>query len=252
VSQSAAGLKEAHAALESFQKEAGVEIVGKQQEVCLTRMAELQAERTKVEADLADVNGNLTSLEKDLREQPPTLKTSRALVEDQAYQQAMAKASHADIAGLLGVNMQTEELNPTYSFLQEKLVEARRDASGLTARKRELDRLLVENDQTLAKVQNELTEKTARLETLTRTYELERDAYKTLRSRLQAANVEVVSKTSLLKVVDAALPPQRHIRPRKGLNTALGGAAGFFGMVMLAFFFDYVQRAQRAPRRAAS
>jgi uncharacterized protein involved in exopolysaccharide biosynthesis len=252
VDHTAASLKEAQAALESFQKEANIEIVRKQQEVCLTRMADLQMQRTNVEADLAAVNGNLASLEKDLRQQPQTLKTSRTLVEDPAYQQAMAKASRADIAGLLGINMQTEELNPTYSFLQQALAEARRDAAGLAARKHELDRLLAENDQTLAKVQNELTEKTTRLETLTRTYELERDSYKTLRSRSLAANVEVVSKTSLLKVVDPALPPQRHVRPRKSLNTALGGAAGFFGMVMLAFFFDYVQRAQHAPRRDAS
>jgi len=249
VDHTAASLKDAEAALESFQKEADIEIVRKQEEVCLARMAELQSQRTRVEADLAAAAGDLASLEKDLRQQPETLKTARTLVEDPAYQQALAKLSRADIDALLGINMQSEELNPTYSFLQQALAEAHRDAAGLTARKHELDRLLAENDQTLPKVQNELTEKTTRLETLTRTYELERDSYKTLRSRLLAANVEVVSKTSLLKVVDAALPPQRHIRPRKSLNTAVGGAAGFFGMVMLAFCFDYVQRAQRAPRR---
>jgi len=249
VDHSAASLKDAEAALESFQKEADIEIVRKQQEVCLGRMAELQSQRTRVEADLAAAAGDLASLEKDLRQQPEKLKTARTLVEDPAYQQALAKLSRADIDALLGINMQSEQLNPTYSFLQQKLAETRRDVAGLTARKHELDRLLAENDQTLARVQNELTEKATHLETLTRTYELERDSYKTLRSRLQAANVEVVSKTSLLKVVDSALPPQRHIRPRKSLNTAVGGVAGLFGMVMLAFFFDYVQRAQRAPRR---
>ena len=66
-----------------------------------------------------------------------------------------------------------------------------------------------------------------------------------LRSRLEAANVEVASKSSLLKVVDPALPPGRHTRPRKTLNTAAGGAAGLLAMVMLAFFLDYVRRAQR-------
>ena len=250
VDRTAASMKEAQAALATFEKEADIEIVRKQEEVSLDRLGNLQAQRTKVEADLAAVTGDLASLDKDVRQQPPTLKTSRTLVEDPAYQQALAKLSRADINALLGINMQSEQLNPTYSFLQQKLAEDHREAAGLTARKRELDRLLAENDKQLAELQNELTEKTTRLESLTRAYELERDSYKLLRSRLDAANVEVVSKTSLLKVVDPALPPQRHVRPRKGLNTAVGGFAGLFGMIMLAFLADYVQRAQRAPQRA--
>ena len=37
-------------------------------------------------------------------------------------------------------------------------------------------------------VQTELTEKTTQLQRLTRAYELQRDSYKTLRSRLDAAH----------------------------------------------------------------
>lgn len=244
VQRKATTLHDAEDALENFERDADLEIVRKQQEICLTRLGELHAQRTKVDTDLADANGDLVSLEKDLGQQPKTLKTANMLVEDSAYQQAVGKLSRSDLDALLAMNMQHEELNPTYTFLQQKLTETRRDVSGLTARKHELDVLLAQNDKDLDRLQNELTEKNTALERLKRTYELERDSYKLLRSRLDAANVEVVSKTSLLKVVDAALPPQRHIKPRKALNTALGGAAGFLGMVMLAFLSDYVERAR--------
>jgi polysaccharide biosynthesis transport protein len=242
VERTAASLKEAESALETYQKAANIEIIRKNLEIRLARYGDLEAQRTKVGTDLVAVTAALASLDKSLNEQPTTLTTSRNLVEDPAYQQALAKLPRADVQALLGINMRSEQLNPVSTFVQQKRAEVQRDVSSLTARKQELTELLAENTAALDAVQSEFIEKSTQLQRLTRAYELQRDSYKSLRSRLEATNIEVASKTSLLKVVDAAVPPLRHLRPRKTLNTMVGAVAGLLCMITTAFLSDYVQR----------
>ena len=78
--------------------------------VAFDRFEELEAQRTRIDMDLAGVTAALAGLETNLEEQPKTLTTSRNLVEDPAYQQAMAKLARSDIGALLGVNLQTDFL----------------------------------------------------------------------------------------------------------------------------------------------
>jgi uncharacterized protein involved in exopolysaccharide biosynthesis len=147
--------------------------------------------------------------------------------------------------------MQSQEINPVRTFIEQQLADARREVSSLTARKRQVEQSLAENNRALDAVQTAWTEKTTQVQRLTRAYELQRDSYKALRARLDAANVEVASKTSLLKVVDRATPPLRPLRPRRTINTVVGAAAGLICMVVVAFLSDYVQRAQ-PPRHLAN
>jgi succinoglycan biosynthesis transport protein ExoP len=248
VVQAATDLKAAETALEEYQKQANIEIARKELESRLARFGELEAQRTKVEADLAATGGALASLEQSLAEQPTVLTTARSLVADPAYQQALAKLGRADANALLALTMQSQEVNPVHTFVEQKMAEARREAGSLRARKAQIAQLMAENNERLDSVQTALTEKTMQTQRLVRAYEMQRDAYKSLRSRLDAANVEVASKTSLLKVVDPAIAPQRALRPRKGLNTAIGAVAGLVCMLTVAFLSEYVERTHRDRR----
>lgn len=242
VADAAAILADAEQKIERFRADSNVEILRKEFEVALARLGELETQRSRVATDLSQGNGRLASLESELRNHPKTIKTSRALVEDAAYQQALAKLSREQVDGLAAMKMESEELNPTHTAIEQKLAEARGEASGLKARQQELDRLLAENDRQLHAVQDRVNAANTELERLTRAYEGARTSYTALRQRFENARVELVSKTSVLTLVDAALPPKHHVGPRRVRNAAAAGLVAFFGMVMLAFLVDYVRR----------
>ncbi|MFQ6032852.1 MAG: hypothetical protein ACE5K2_08020, partial [Candidatus Zixiibacteriota bacterium] len=53
------------------------------------------------------------------------------------------------------------------------------------------------------------------------------------------------------KVRDKPIGPNTPVRPRKKLNTIIGGVVGFVAAVMLAFFFEYLQAARVRQREKA-
>jgi len=53
------------------------------------------------------------------------------------------------------------------------------------------------------------------------------------------------------KVRDRAVTPNTPIRPRKKLNTIIGGVVGFVVAIMLAFFFEYLQSVRTREREEA-
>jgi len=53
------------------------------------------------------------------------------------------------------------------------------------------------------------------------------------------------------KVRDKAVTPDTPVRPRKKLNTIIGGVVGFVVAIMLAFFFEYLQSVRTREREEA-
>ncbi len=70
---------------------------------------------------------------------------------------------------------------------------------------------------------------------LAREFESNQQLYQSLLERLKNATVSAGLQSTNIHMVDAALPPSDPIRPRKGLNIALGLLAGTVLGVMMAF-----------------
>ena len=73
-------------------------------------------------------------------------------------------------------------------------------------------------------------------------YDLAAAIHSDLFTRYEQARIQVASRSTELKLVDAALAPTEALRPSVPLTTALAGALGLGAAVLLAFVAAYLRR----------
>ena len=74
-----------------------------------------------------------------------------------------------------------------------------------------------------------------------------RQIFDSLLQRTKETSISGELKTSNIRVVDAAEPPRRPLRPSTTTNLAFGGSAGLILAIGLAFFFEYVDNRVKSP-----
>jgi polysaccharide biosynthesis transport protein len=238
--------------LEEFKKDAAIEILSKDVEIRLTGLAEMEVTLGKVVTELAGTRSRAETLSKELAEQPVTFKTSSGLVNDQAYQQLLARLSSSESKELMSLKMQTDELNPTYPLLSELLARQRSEIDGFIGKEKSLRAQIEQYRSDLSRLQKELVEKTSQQTRLSRSYEIAVRAFNQLRESFEDTNVAVVSQSGQLKLLDPALPPAFPVGPRRALAAAIGAVCGFLAMIVLAFLMNYIERAGGIQLRPAA
>ena len=148
------------------------------------------------------------------------------------------------MSNLLGLQMKTEEFNPVYRSTQQTLIQTRGRLASLEAQRDDLGQRLAETKKMLAEAEMQLATKEARLEELTTTYTIAKDAYLVFAKRFAEASLWVASRVNELKIVDPAVAPRDPVNPRVRLNVALGGALALMAFTFLAFFLEYVEKAE--------
>lgn len=71
-----------------------------------------------------------------------------------------------------------------------------------------------------------------------------------LTQQVEQARLAEARDLPVVQVLDRAVVPQRHVKPRLRLNLALAGVTSLFAGVFLAFFMEYVARLRGRPRPA--
>jgi tyrosine-protein kinase Etk/Wzc len=71
-----------------------------------------------------------------------------------------------------------------------------------------------------------------------------------LTQQVEQARLAEARDLPVVQVLDRAVAPQRHVKPRLRLNLALAGVTSLFAGVFLAFFMEYVARLRGRPRPA--
>jgi polysaccharide biosynthesis transport protein len=74
-----------------------------------------------------------------------------------------------------------------------------------------------------------------------------RQIFDSLLQRTKETSISGELKTSNIRVVDAAEPPRRPLRPSITTNLAFGASAGLMLAIGLAFFFEYVDNRVKSP-----
>ncbi len=241
-------------ALKKLRTENASDILKQQTEVRLDRLQVLEKRLSTIDVELAKVTGERESLEKEMGKLSKTITTTRGLIDDAIYQQVVARRIRADPASLVGLKMEYEQLNPTYTAVEGELAVRRTSEAGYVAERPVVSRLLEQNLKELADLRKGMFEKELKTERLKGVLDLASDNLTKLSMAMNATNVEVVSKSADLEVVDPAHPSEEPERPRKLINTVVGGAFGFLLMVTIAFFAEFIERSgglERLTREAA-
>lgn len=193
-----------------------------------------------IDRAIEEKNAVVEVLARRLENEKKILELSRSITDDAMMQEIIKETSNLSISALLGIQVKNEQVNPLHQALEPILVEARSNLEGLKAKKAILVADLGGVEKQLADLQKELAQKEMKLENLTRTYELNKEIYKSLKQRFDEARIQFASKTQELKLVDSAIIPGNPIKPNKKMNVLTTGAVALLGLIILAFLLEYI------------
>jgi uncharacterized protein involved in exopolysaccharide biosynthesis len=209
----------------------------------LTRVlavTEASQRRVFFERQLELAKNNLAKVEMSLKD---TLDThgvisvdgeSRAVVETIARLRAQVSAKEI-------------ELNSMRAFVTTSHPGFRRLEEELTSLRSELAKL--ENGRGPVAVGDQQQTKQTGLDSIQRLRDLKyhQMLYELLAKQYEAARIDEAKDPSVIQVLDPAVEPERHVRPKRALMVLLGVVGGFFVGVLGAFFIEMKKKALGEP-----
>jgi succinoglycan biosynthesis transport protein ExoP len=232
--QSRRRLEQAERNLESFKREAQMELLRKdvdallgQRGTLLGLLVEIQTEKARLSQAEA-LLGNRVRID--------TLK--RSIDTDPAAMES-ARTTSSQLGSVLPLQLRNEFVNPVYENLDQVIAASRTRLAGLEKQKTELidvRRIDADKQAKLSLLYQRETE-LARLQT---EYEVSRTLYLDVCNRYEQTRIQVVGRSSQLQVMDSALPPDRPVSPRVLRNTAIALVLGFVLMVIGVLLYGAV------------
>lgn len=142
------------------------------------------------------------------------------------------------IAGSARIVILEKLLSEASAKLQSANAKGSGETAGLKAEHAALDAALRKAKADLAAI----PKKEIDIARLTRDFETSEETYTMLRSRYEEMELAEAIQDSEIYVIDKAIVPNKPIKPRKLLNTAIAGILGLFVAVGLAFVLEYTDK----------
>ena len=224
-----------------LEKQGGPRELEAELEAKLSLLTELKAQLTRLDIDIAARRAAIATAQERLAGLSPVLVVKKSLAEDTLLHQVVAAETEASALETAGLELQSEELNPTYLALEENLNLLLQELARLESRRSETQRAITDIQKELEILQVELASRQVEQEQLQQQVEI----YKHNVELFNAKYAETMTAQSLqageaaVMVVSSAQEPQTPVGPRKMLNVALAGVLGLMVGVFAAFFKEY-------------
>lgn len=219
----------------------GVEELGRDIEAKLVQLTSFKATMVNQQLELEKLRASLASAQKELEQTPRTITTKRSIIDDPLLSGIIDDTENVDTGSLSKLELETEEINPTYVLLSETIssykISIAQIETELDGLNREINKLTTQ----LEKLNSEYAEKLTlyeqlgeRVNTLRGTYQAFARKYEEARI---AASTEIGDNT--LTIMSAAQTPENPISPKKKLNLAIAGVLGIMLGVFVVFFREF-------------
>lgn len=183
-------------------------------EVLKQRLNNKLAQRGRFESDYEDIVNNikieeehLKEIAQNFKEQEKTFKLAKSISEDPTFNQVVAKASQQDINNLLGLKMESEEVNPLYQELRSQLVNVTINLANMKIRKQVLEKRIEDTKSELELLGRENADKEAQLESIQRQFNLAKEEYTVFAKQVAQAKTLVSASMGNVSIVSYALEP---------------------------------------------
>jgi len=259
-------LRESENALLEYKETNGMIEPSAETKARIEKLSDIDRLLSQTEVELQAANSEQQKLQEIAKEIDPTLVTSTTLVNNPLVQQQkmilsqleidLAAAlkqcteNHPTVIGLRAqiaevsaklaeeveriVGSETMSLNPIYQDLTRDLVSSQAAIVGLEAKVA----ALVNSRNAIEAELASIPEKEIAIARLERNQRVNEELYVMLRSKYEEMRISEAMKVSGIHVVDEAIVPTVPVKPRKLLNTAIGGILGFFVAVGITFILE--------------
>jgi capsular exopolysaccharide synthesis family protein len=268
-------LLRAELAMRRYKEHTGSIDLGEETKQQVAHLADLNAAARTTESEYKGLQASEALIERQVRSTPGILRTSTTVVRNPVIGDLEKQVAGLEVtkAGLLKeytpdspevqavdaqlaeartniaqavksqIGEEADTLNPVhqellkqYAQIQAQRVEAGARAAGLK--------------QAVAIGQAELQElpsREQRLAELTRNAAMLNKTYALLNEKYQELKVSEAAQLANARIIDAALMPQKPIRPKKGLNLALGLGFGLLLGLAIAFLQEHLDNSVKTP-----
>lgn len=248
-----ADLDNSQSAMERFKSREGVTILSEDMKTRVDRLSEVETKRVQIEMERKALEAILLSLEgnKELAltgtnmTNPAVAEFGRRLAELQVQRASMLNYHTEEHPSIIKINLSIKEARLR---LKE---EAERALGDLRTKEKTLAGIIGGYEEEIKK----LPQAEQELANIMRTLTVSEGIYTFLLKKEKEAEIAMASEVGNIRVIDAAIPPEKPIKPNKTMNIILGAIVGLFLGIGLSFFIEYmddtVKGRDEAERRLA-
>ncbi|MGI6551851.1 MAG: GumC family protein [Bacillota bacterium] len=219
----------------------GVDHLEKAYEVKVALLTNLQTNLVTARLELDAIKAGLVEGEKNLQNISPVIITEKSLGEDQLLRAYVEEKTKGDLSQLVGIKMQSEEVNQAYVALLEQVNMDKITAGQLQSRIAGLEEAISRTSGEVEALQIELAEKKAVEERLQNRLNNAKNNYDRIMAKYQDALAasSIEGAGAQINLVAPAWAPAAPVGPRKLFNLALAGILGAALGVLTALFRHY-------------
>lgn len=255
-------LKRSEEELQRFKEKKGIVVLSEETTEQLDKIAQLVSLRITNEIRLKETAKRLEEIDRQLSQlgrgtivSLPQVEQYKTLLKDLETRlaQAAVKGDTKEMAKLEGKIGETKQqlneeitkstriklvtLTPLEENLVGKKIDLETEKMALSARQASLDKVIDVDEKEMAA----LPEKQLVLSRLERKVSVNNRIYTMLQERFKEAQIKEASEEVSIRVVDRAIPPEHPIKPKKKLNTLIGGFLGLLLGGGMALVREYVK-----------
>lgn len=261
----------------TFRTQWNLDMMSQQADALEKRLTENVVALNDLQLHIKETKDSLEQLKTQIKVQPQFITLSKAISDDALWERIGRDPSGGISKELEGLKLHSEELNPVYQRLLQRLVDTQVEYETLGPQEQHLEDQIAAQRKEI-KAQNELLlTKQMELERLTRNRDTElallkreqafkvdqlqrevensQTAFKTLAEKWEVAKLAQAEQDQDVKVGARAVAPRRAVSPRPLLNAAIGLVVGLMLSIVLAFVAEFVQRgslSEQSPNERSS
>ncbi|GAB4233722.1 MAG: Wzz/FepE/Etk N-terminal domain-containing protein [Acidobacteriota bacterium] len=246
----------------AFKVEWNLDVLRQQAQGLEKRLTENTMRLSDLQLEIKNTRETLTQLKEEIQQHPQFLVISKAITDDALWERIGRDFSGQTAQELEKLKLRSEQLNPVYEQLLQRLTDTqvrfdtlipqeqylKEEIARLEKELRQLNELILTKSLELRELERardlELTlakrERQFEVDQLQREVEKARATFSTLAEKWEAARLTQAEEDQDLKIGAYATEPQEPVSPRPLLNTAIALAVGLMLSVMGAFVGEFL------------
>ncbi|MTI46842.1 MAG: hypothetical protein FH761_03335 [Firmicutes bacterium] len=198
------------------------------------------------------ISAELQSARVQLSNTPEKLTTEKSITDDSTLSDIVKEETNSSTKDISDIKMESEEINPTYLTLKEKVDQYEIDSARVKQEKENiefsynrtkenLEDKINDVKKELESLQVELADKEHNEKLIQRKVNLSQSTYDSFLDKYEATRIAEATEVgeSSITIVSKSIVPRNPVSPNKMLNLAIGGVLGVMLGVFIALFRHY-------------
>jgi uncharacterized protein involved in exopolysaccharide biosynthesis len=207
----------------------------------LKLLTEYKTQYVQKEVEESTKKAALETAQKELEATERVLVTYKSLSEDAFLNNAVSDATGKDALSTGQLTMESQEINPNYISLQNRISSLKIELNALNSEKQNIKQQIERNSGELEVLQAELAEKQHQEQLLLQSVNLAQQTYDAFLRKYEETRIAQSSQVgdASIVIVSPAMEPLKPVSPKKALNIAIAGVLGVMVSVFIVFFKEY-------------